>query len=96
MVRGPGFTLVSFLPAAKKDTASIPCAAVKRPPCRFTALSFCGAKTHEFPQPASLPACLRQTPSIRHWQIAMETAASMPQDGLLPFYSFEFLLRQNS
>jgi hypothetical protein len=23
---GPGFTLVSFLPAAKKDTASIPCA----------------------------------------------------------------------
>jgi hypothetical protein len=23
---GPGYTLVSFLPAAKKDTASIPCA----------------------------------------------------------------------
>ncbi|MDR1353458.1 MAG: hypothetical protein LBK05_09275, partial [Treponema sp.] len=23
---GPGFTLVSFLPPAKKDTASIPCA----------------------------------------------------------------------
>jgi hypothetical protein len=25
-VAGPGFPLVSFLPAAKKDTASIPCA----------------------------------------------------------------------
>jgi hypothetical protein len=57
----------------------IPCAAVKRHPCRFTALSFCGAKTRESPQPASLPARLRQTPSIRRWRIAMETVASMPQ-----------------
>jgi hypothetical protein len=37
-------------------------------------LSFCGAKTHESSQPASLPAslpaCLRQTPSIRRRRIA--------------------------
>jgi hypothetical protein len=26
MAHGPGFTLVSFLPPAKKDTAPIPCA----------------------------------------------------------------------
>ncbi|MDR1352762.1 MAG: hypothetical protein LBK05_05705 [Treponema sp.] len=64
-------------------------------PCRFTALSFCSAKTHESSQPASLPARLRQTPSIRQWRIAMETAASMPPASL-PFYSFEFLLRKNS
>jgi hypothetical protein len=56
MAHGPGFPLVSFLPAAKKDTASIPCAAVKRHPCRFTAMSFCGAKTHKSSPPASLPA----------------------------------------
>jgi hypothetical protein len=86
--RGPGFTLVSFLPPAKKDTASIPCAAVKRHPCRFTALSFCGAKTHKSPQPASMPACLRQTPSIRRWRIAMETAASMPQVSGTKFIGF--------
>jgi hypothetical protein len=29
-------------------SASIPCAAKKRHPCRFFALSFCKAKTHEF------------------------------------------------
>jgi hypothetical protein len=27
---GPGFTLVSFLPPTKKDTASIPCAGIYR------------------------------------------------------------------
>jgi hypothetical protein len=29
-VAGPGFPLVSFLPVAKKDTASIPCASLGR------------------------------------------------------------------
>jgi hypothetical protein len=29
-------------------TPPIPCAAKKRHPCRFFALSFCFAKTHEF------------------------------------------------
>jgi hypothetical protein len=57
-------------------------------------------------QPASLPACLRQTPSIRHRRIAMETAASMPQPTQLNFFttksnrsegsqSKKFLLRGN-
>jgi hypothetical protein len=39
--------------------------------------------------------CLRQTPSIRRWRIAMETAASMPQASM-PFYNFEFLRSKNS
>jgi hypothetical protein len=44
-----------------------------------------------FQNPASLPdfgigVCLRQTPSIRHWRIAMETAASMPQPPRLNFH----------
>jgi hypothetical protein len=41
----PGYPLVSFLPAAKKDTASIPCAANKWPPCHLLAVGFCKAKT---------------------------------------------------
>jgi hypothetical protein len=41
----PGYPLVSFLPAAKKDTASIPCAADKWHPCHLSASGFCKAKT---------------------------------------------------
>jgi hypothetical protein len=35
-----------------------------------------------------MPACLWQTPSIRHWRIAMETAASMPQTPGVKFIGF--------
>jgi hypothetical protein len=54
--RKPGYPLVSFLPTAKKDTASIPCAAEKRRPCRFSVVSFLLRKKIMEPlQPASMP-----------------------------------------
>jgi hypothetical protein len=31
--------------------------------------------------------CLRQTPSIRQWRIAMETAASMPRAPAAKFFT---------
>ncbi|MDR1127868.1 MAG: hypothetical protein LBL20_01030, partial [Treponema sp.] len=54
------------------------------------ALSFCSAKTHESLPPASLPACLRQTPFLEReaWSFAMQNSevickanypVSMPQ-----------------
>jgi hypothetical protein len=57
----PGYPLVSFLPQAKKDTASIPCAAQKMASMPFFELwGFCFAKPQGMcPQPASMPAGYR-------------------------------------
>jgi hypothetical protein len=53
----PGYPL-QFLPLRGKNSASIPCAAKKWPPCHFLALGFCFAKTQESIQPASVPAAV--------------------------------------
>jgi hypothetical protein len=45
----PGYPLVSFLPAAKKDTASIPCAAQRAP--RVELGSFAPQNSAEFLMP---------------------------------------------
>jgi hypothetical protein len=70
-----------FFAFGKKGYRSNPLRCCKTASLPFYSFEFLLRKTHESPQPASLPACLRQTPSIRHWRIAMKTAASMPQDG---------------
>jgi hypothetical protein len=44
--RKPGYPLVSFLPLAKKDTASIPCACQNPASCRILASEFAYGKLH--------------------------------------------------
>jgi hypothetical protein len=70
--RGTGLYACIFFASGKKGYRFNPLRCCKTASMPFYSFEFLRAKTHESSQPASLPACLWQTPSIRRRRIAME------------------------